>query len=143
MNFFPPNTILDEDIFTPRNLCPDYVVSHIWEAFILHIRSGALAGEPLAELESGLKQIEYRTIRSLPELRDSVYDSVLGLEECKNVSGALRKPQPRFSEITCPPAGVQMGVKWGRPGDGHARLQSGIYPGINLTCDRTPIVPRQ
>ena len=37
---------------------PDYTVSHIWEAFIPHIRSGALAGEPLAELESGLKQIE-------------------------------------------------------------------------------------
>ena len=37
---------------------PDYTVSHIWDAFIPHIRSGALAGEPLAELESGLKQIE-------------------------------------------------------------------------------------
>ena len=37
---------------------PDYTVSHIWEAFIPHIRSGALAGELLAELESGLKQIE-------------------------------------------------------------------------------------
>lgn len=33
-------------------------MSHIWDAFIPHIRSGALAGEPLAELESGLKQIE-------------------------------------------------------------------------------------
>ena len=37
---------------------PDYTVSHIWDAFIPHIRSGALVGEPLAELESGLKQIE-------------------------------------------------------------------------------------
>ena len=37
---------------------PDYTVSRIWDAFVPHIRSGALAGEPLAELESGLKQIE-------------------------------------------------------------------------------------
>ena len=37
---------------------PDYTVSHIWEAFIPYIRSGAMAGEPLAELESGLRQIE-------------------------------------------------------------------------------------
>lgn len=37
---------------------PDYTVSHIWDAFIPHIRSGALAGEPLAEQESGIKQIE-------------------------------------------------------------------------------------
>lgn len=33
-------------------------MSHIWDAFIPHIRSGALAGVPLAELESVLKQIE-------------------------------------------------------------------------------------
>ena len=117
MGIFPPNNILEEEIFTPRNLgpdcdiiggllyrfgdkfilsaledgeysiavnhylqlldsfttrfivdehwcwfddfySPDYTVSHIWDAFIPHIRSGALAGEPLAELESGLKQIE-------------------------------------------------------------------------------------
>jgi len=117
MSIFPPNNILEEEIFTPRNLgpdcdiiggllerfgekfilsaledgeyaiavdhylqlldsltahfiadehwcwfddfySPDYTVSHIWDAFIPHIRSGALAGEPLAELESGLKQIE-------------------------------------------------------------------------------------
>ena len=37
---------------------PDYAVSHIWDAFVPHIRSGALTGEPLAELEAGLKQIE-------------------------------------------------------------------------------------
>ena len=37
---------------------PDYSVSHIWEAFIPHIRSGALAGEASAELESGLQQIQ-------------------------------------------------------------------------------------
>lgn len=37
---------------------PDYSMLHIWEAFIPHIRSGALAGETLAELESGLQQIQ-------------------------------------------------------------------------------------
>ncbi len=124
MSLFPPNNILEEEIFTPRNLgpdcdiiggllerfgnkfilsaledgercpdgpgmtiavehylqmldsltahfiadehwcwfddfySPDYAVSDIWEAFIPHIRSGALNGEPLTELESGLKQIE-------------------------------------------------------------------------------------
>lgn len=117
MNILPPNNILEEEIFTPRNLdpdcdaigrlldsfgekfilsaledgeysiavdyylqmldslcghfiseehwcwfddfySPDYSVSHIWEAFIPHIRSGALAGEALAELESGLQQIQ-------------------------------------------------------------------------------------
>ena len=124
MNLFPPNNILEEEIFTLRNLgpdcdiidgllerfgekfilsvledgerypdgpgmtiaveyylqmldsltahfiadehwtwfddmySPDYAVSHIWNAFVPHIRSGALAGEPLAEPEAGLKQIE-------------------------------------------------------------------------------------
>ena len=117
MSLFPPNNILEEEIFTQSNLgldcdiiggllyrfsdmfilsaledgqyavavdnylqlldsltahfiadehwcwfddfySPDYTVSHIWDAFIPYIRSGALAGEPLAELESGLKQIE-------------------------------------------------------------------------------------
>lgn len=117
MSLFPPNSILEEEIFTPRNMgpdcdiiggllyrfgdkfilsaledgeyaiavehylqlldsltahfvadehwrwfddiySPDYTVSRIWDAFVLHIRFGALAGEPLAELESGLKQIE-------------------------------------------------------------------------------------
>lgn len=37
---------------------PDYTVSHIWDAFVPHIRYGALAGEPLAKLVSGLRQIE-------------------------------------------------------------------------------------
>lgn len=117
MSLFTPNSILEEEIFTPRNLgpdcdiiggllerfaekfilsaledgeysiavdyylqmldslcahfiseehwcwfddfySPDYSVSHIWEAFIPHIRSGALAGEALAELESGFQQIQ-------------------------------------------------------------------------------------
>lgn len=33
-------------------------MSCIWDKFIPYIRSGALAGEPLEELESGLKLIE-------------------------------------------------------------------------------------
>lgn len=37
---------------------PDYSVLHIWEAFILHIRSGALTGEVMAELETGLHWIK-------------------------------------------------------------------------------------
>jgi hypothetical protein len=37
---------------------PDYTVSHIREAFIPHIRSSAIAGEALAELEAGLRKIE-------------------------------------------------------------------------------------
>ena len=121
MSIFPPDIILEEEIFTPRNLgpdcdiiggllerfgekfilsaledgeyaiavdhylqlldsltahfiadehwcwfddfySPDYTVSHIWDAFIPHIRSGVLAGEPLAELKSGLKQIDSRML---------------------------------------------------------------------------------
>ena len=117
MSLFPPNIILEEEIFTPRNIgpecdiiggllfgfgdkfilsalehgkyaiavihylqlldsltahfiadehwcwfddfySPDFTVSHIWDAFVPHIRSGALTGESLTELESGLKQIE-------------------------------------------------------------------------------------
>lgn len=117
MSLFIPNNILEEEIFTPRNLgpdcdiiggllerfaekfilsaledgeysiavdyylqmldslcahfiseehwswfdnfySPDYSVSHILDAFIPHIRSGALAGEELAELETGLQQIQ-------------------------------------------------------------------------------------
>lgn len=41
---------------------------------------------------TGIRPRANRTNRSLPELRHSIYDSVLGLEECKDVSGALRKP---------------------------------------------------
>ena len=37
---------------------PDYIVSQIWDRFIPHIRSGALAGECLEELEVGLAEIE-------------------------------------------------------------------------------------
>ena len=37
---------------------PDYAVSHIWDEFIPYIRSGALAGDDLATLESGLLKIE-------------------------------------------------------------------------------------
>ena len=117
MSLFPPNSILEEEIFTQRNMgpdcdiiggllyrfgdkfilsaledgeyaiavehylqlldsltthfiadehwcwfddfySPDYTVSHIREAFIPHIRSSAIAGEALAELEAGLRKIE-------------------------------------------------------------------------------------
>ena len=117
MNIFPPYIILDDEIFTPRNLdpdcdtigrllyeygekfilsaledgeyaiavgnylrmldsltrhfiaeehwcwfddcySPDYTVSRIWDKFIPYIRSGALAGESLEELEAGLTEIE-------------------------------------------------------------------------------------
>lgn len=37
---------------------PDYTVSSIWDKFIPYIRSGALAGENLKELEAGLTGIE-------------------------------------------------------------------------------------
>lgn len=37
---------------------PDYTVSQIWDKFVPHIRSGALAGECLEELEAGLAEIE-------------------------------------------------------------------------------------
>lgn len=37
---------------------PDFAVSHIWDAIAQHVQSGALDGEPLTELESGLLQIE-------------------------------------------------------------------------------------
>ena len=37
---------------------PDYTVSRIWDRFIPYIRSGALAGECLEELEAGLAEIE-------------------------------------------------------------------------------------
>lgn len=37
---------------------PDYTVSRIWDRFVPYIRSGALAGECLEELEAGLVEIE-------------------------------------------------------------------------------------
>ena len=37
---------------------PDYTVSQIWDAFIPHIRSEALSGDALSELEAGLQKIE-------------------------------------------------------------------------------------
>ena len=37
---------------------PDYTVSRIWDKFVPLIRSGALAGECLEELEAGLAEIE-------------------------------------------------------------------------------------
>lgn len=37
---------------------PDYTVSQIWDRFIPHVRSGALEGECLEELEAELAEIE-------------------------------------------------------------------------------------
>lgn len=37
---------------------PDYTVSSIWDKFVPPIRSGAIAGECLEELEAGLAEIE-------------------------------------------------------------------------------------
>lgn len=37
---------------------PDYTMSQVWDKFVPHIRSGALAGECLEELEAGLAEIE-------------------------------------------------------------------------------------
>ena len=37
---------------------PDYTVSQIWDKFVPHIRSGALAGECLEELKTGLAEIK-------------------------------------------------------------------------------------
>ena len=117
MSVFPPNNILEEEIFSPRNLnadcdtigdllydyaakfifpaledevfsfavenylqvldsltahfiadehwcwfddlySPDYTLSTIWDRFAPYVRSGALKGEDLAELEAGLLKIE-------------------------------------------------------------------------------------
>ena len=145
MSLFPPNNILEEDIFTPHNLgpdcdliggllerfgkkfilsaledgeyaiavehylqmldsltahfiadehwcwfddfySPDYAVSHIWEAFIPYIRSGALSGEPLAELESGLKQIEQSEA-----YRNYCYPSMIPFSDLKNAKTFLER----------------------------------------------------
>ena len=145
MSLFPPNTILEEEIFAPCNLdpdcstigqllyefggkfilsaledgeysiavdhylqlldsltahfiadehwcwfddmySPDYTVSRIWDAFVPHIRSGALAGEPLAELESGLKQIEQSEA-----YRDYGYPSMIPFSDLKNAKTFLEK----------------------------------------------------
>ena len=37
---------------------PDYTLSRIWDWFIPHIRSGALAGESFEESKAGLTEIE-------------------------------------------------------------------------------------
>lgn len=63
---------------------PDYTVSHIWEAFIPHIRSGTLSGEPLAELESGLKQIEQSEA-----YQNYGYPSIIPFSDLKNAKTFL------------------------------------------------------
>ena len=93
---------------------PDYTVSHMGRVY-----SPPPFRRPGRRVSgrTGIRHQANRTNRSLSELRHSVYDSVFGLEECKDISGAVRKSQSRYSEITCPPAGGQMGVKWGCLGD--------------------------
>ena len=145
MNIFPQNNILEEEIFTSRNLgpdcdiigglmywfgdkfilsaledgeyaiavdhflqllgsltthfiadehwcwfddfyAPDYAVSHIWEAFIPHIRSGSLSGEPLADLESGLKQIEQSEA-----YQNYGYPSMIPFSDLKNAKTFLER----------------------------------------------------
>lgn len=151
MSLFPPNNILEKEIFTPRNLgpdcdiiggllyrfgdmfilslqmldsltthfiadehwcwfddfySPDYTVSRIWDAFVPHIRSGALAGEPLAELESGLKQIEqseaYQNywIPSMIPFSD-LKNAKTFLEQFGNHSSGFR-PNPKFTKRATP-----------------------------------------
>ena len=53
---------------------PDYTVSRIWDKFIPHIRSGALAGECLEELETGLAEI--KASEALSGLSYAFHDSV-------------------------------------------------------------------
>ena len=55
---------------------PDYTVSRIWDEFIPHMRSGALAGEPSFG-RNRIRPKADRTDRGIPKLNDSV----LGLEE--------------------------------------------------------------
>ena len=86
---------------------PDYTVSRIWDEFIPHMRSGALAGEPLAELESGLKRIEqteaYKNY-GIPSMIpfSGLKNSKTFLERCSGVmcglTGHLRWPEELENE---------------------------------------------
>lgn len=86
---------------------PDYTVSRIWDEFIPHIRSGALAGEPLAELESGLKLIEQSEAYQkygIPSMIpfSGLKNSKTFLERCSGVmsglTGHLRWPEELENE---------------------------------------------
>ncbi len=145
MRLFPPNSILEDEIFIPRNLdsdcdtignllerfgekfilssledgeysiavdyylqllgtlterfiadehwcwfddfySPDYTVSCIWDKFIPYIRSGAIAGEPLIELESGLKLIE-----KTEAYQNYGYPSMIPFSDLKNSKTFLER----------------------------------------------------
>lgn len=73
---------------------PDYVVLHIWEAFIPHIRSCALAGEPLTELESGLRQIEQSEA-----YQNYGYPSLIPFSDLKNAKTFLDRFGNRSSDF--------------------------------------------
>lgn len=86
---------------------PDYTVSRIWDEFIPHMRSGALAGEPLAELESGLKLIEQTEAYQnygIPSMIpfSGLKNSKTFLERCSGVmsglTGHLRLPEELKNE---------------------------------------------
>lgn len=65
---------------------PDYTVSQIWDKFIPHIRSGALAGECLEELEAGLAEIEVSDA-----YRDYHMPSMIPFHDLKNAQTSLER----------------------------------------------------
>ena len=65
---------------------PDYTVSRIWDKFISHIRSGALTGECLEELEAGLSEIE-----ASEAYQDYHMPSMIPFSNLKNVKAFLEK----------------------------------------------------
>lgn len=65
---------------------PDYTLSSIWDKFIPYIRSGALEGEPLEELESGLKLIE-----QTEAYKNYGYPSKIPFSDIKNAKSFLER----------------------------------------------------
>ena len=61
-------------------------MSHIWDAFVPYIRLGALTGEPLAELESGLRHIE-----QTEAYQDYGYPSMIPFSDLKNAKTFLER----------------------------------------------------
>ena len=91
---------------------PDYTVSRIWDAFVPHIRSGVLPGDPLAELELGLRQIEHSEA-----YQDYGIPSMIPFSDLKSAKTFVEWfGNRRFhSGITLPSAGTQLGLKWETP----------------------------
>ena len=65
---------------------PDYTVSQIWDKFVPHIRSGALAGECLEELEAGLAEIE-----ALEAYQEYHMPSMIPFHDLKNTKTFLER----------------------------------------------------